>query len=267
MPADRRPASRSRSSASTPTTAPASCAALQWTSPASTPSHRPCPSHGRCVTCTPPAPSSCTSTSRCLSTTRRTRPCASALRSSSSARRAAARPRSCSSGCAVSRAESRWLAETARGLYVAFDGAPADQDQADFLSYQQLLETIEVPTGRPVAFRDFLAFFERHRQNVRFADAHQCFEEIRGVLTAEPEGPLSRELYLALGVRQSMFDEPQRAALYDVFERYRAWLPEAGLYEPNLVAREFLEKVQPVYDFVASDEVQDLTNVQLALVL
>ena len=163
--------------------------------------------------------------------------------------------------------ESRWLAETARGLYVAFDGAPADQDQADFLSYQQLLETIEVPEGRPVAFRDFLTFFERHRQKVRFADAHQCFEELRGVLTAEPEGPLSREQYLALGVRQSMFDEPQRNALYDLLERYRAWLPEVGLYEPNLVAGESLEKVQPVYDFVAIDEVQDLTNVQLALVL
>jgi hypothetical protein len=163
--------------------------------------------------------------------------------------------------------ESRWLAETARSLYVAFDGAPLDQDQADFLSYQQLLETIEVPRGRPVAFRDFLAFFERHRQKVHFADAHQCFEEIRGVLTAEPEGPLARDQYLALGVRQSMFDEPQRAALYDVFERYRAWLPEAGLYEPNLVARECLERVQPAYDFVAIDEVQDLTNVQLALVL
>lgn len=163
--------------------------------------------------------------------------------------------------------ESRWLAETARGLFVAFDGAPADQDQADFLSYQQLLETIEVPRGRPVVFRDFLAFFERHRQKVRFADAHRCFEEIRGVLTAEPEGPLSREQYLALGVRQSMFDEPQRTALYEVFERYCAWLDEAGLYEPNLVAHASLGKVQPVYDFVAIDEVQDLTNVQLALVL
>ena len=163
--------------------------------------------------------------------------------------------------------ESRWLAETARGLYVAFDGAPAEQDQADFLSYQQLLETIEVPKGRPVAFRDFLPFFERHRQKVRFADAHQCFEEIRGVLTAEPEGLLSREQYLALGVRQSMFDEDQHAALYDVFERYCAWLPDAGLYEPNLVARESLERVEPAYDFVAIDEVQDLTNVQLALVL
>lgn len=59
--------------------------------------------------------------------------------------------------------ESRWLAETARGLYVAFDGAPAHQDQADFLSYQQLLETIEVPEGRPVAFRDFLAFRTANR--------------------------------------------------------------------------------------------------------
>jgi len=163
--------------------------------------------------------------------------------------------------------ESRWLAEMARGLYVAFDGAPADQEQADFLSYQQLLETVEMPRGRPVAFRDFLAFFERHRQKVRFADAHQCFEELRGVLTAEPEGPLSREQYLALGVRQSMFDEGQRAILHDLFERYRAWLPEAGLYEPNLVARDCLEKVQAAYDFVAIDEVQDLTNVQLALVL
>lgn len=163
--------------------------------------------------------------------------------------------------------ESRWLAEMARSLYIAFEGAPADQDQADFLSYQQLLETIEVPEGRPVAFRDFLGFFERHRQRVRFADAHQCFEEIRGVLTADPDGPLSRERYLGLGVRQSMFDGPQRAALHDLFERYRAWLPEAGLYEPNLVAHRSLTRVEPLYDFVAIDEVQDLTNVQLALVL
>jgi hypothetical protein len=163
--------------------------------------------------------------------------------------------------------ESRWLAELARSLYVAFEGAPADQDQADFLSYQQLLETIEVPAGRPVAFRDFLGFFERHRQKVRFADAHQCFEEIRGVLTADSDGALSREQYLALGIRQSMFDGPQRTVLYELFERYRAWLPDAGLYEPNLVARQSLAKAQPTYDFVTIDEVQDLTNVQLALVL
>lgn len=162
--------------------------------------------------------------------------------------------------------ESRWLAETSRSLYVAFDGAPAEQE-ADFLSYQQLLETVEVPPGRPVTYRDFAGFFERHRQKVKFADAHQLFEELRGVLTAEPEGPLSREAYLALGVRQSIFGGEERQALYDLFERYRPWLSEAGLWEPNLVAHASLGKVLPTYDFVAVDEVQDLTNVQLALVL
>jgi len=67
--------------------------------------------------------------------------------------------------------ESKWLAETSRALYVAFDGAPEDQE-ADFLNYRQLLETVGVPEGRPVTFRDFVAFFERHRQKIRFADAH-----------------------------------------------------------------------------------------------
>jgi hypothetical protein len=162
--------------------------------------------------------------------------------------------------------ESKWLAETSRALYVAFDGAPEDQE-ADFLSYRQLIETVGVPEGRPVTFRDFAGFFERHRQKIRFADAHQAFEELRGVLTAEPEGPLSREAYLGLGVRQSMFDGEQRAALFDLFERYRAWLAAERFYEPNLVAHAWLARMEPVYDFVAVDEVQDLTNVQLSLVL
>ena len=162
--------------------------------------------------------------------------------------------------------ESKWLAETSRALYVAFDGAPEEQE-ADFLSYRQLLEAVSVPAGRPVSFRDFARFFERHRQKIRFADSHQIFEELRGVLTAEPEGPLTRAAYLGLGVRQSMFDAEQRSLLFDLFERYRAWLSEANLYEPNLVAHAFLPQIAPTYDFVVVDEVQDLTNVQLSLVL
>ena len=162
--------------------------------------------------------------------------------------------------------ESKWLAETSRSLYVAYGGAPQEQE-ADFLSYRQLLETVGVPEGRPVTFRDFAGFFERHRQKIRFADAHQAFEELRGVITAEPEGPLPRDQYLSLGVRQSMFDAGQRAELFGLWERYRAWLAEAKLYEPNLVAHAWLTKMEPTYDFVAVDEVQDLTNVQLSLVL
>lgn len=162
--------------------------------------------------------------------------------------------------------ESRWLAETSRSLYVAFDGAPDEQD-ASFLSYQQLLETVHVPPGRPVVFRDFKTFFARHQQKLRFTSAHALFEELRGVLTAEPEGALDRDAYLALGVRQSLFDAQQRAVIYDVFERYGPWLAQNELYEPNLLAHTLLADVQPMYDFIAVDEVQDLTNAQLALVL
>src|SRR5207244_905433 len=70
-----------------------------------------------------------------------------------------------------------------------------------------------------------------------------------------------------LGIKQSLFDSEQRAALYDVFERYRPWLQSQNLYEPNLVAHALLPQVTGSYDFIAVDEVQDLTNVQLALVL
>ncbi len=162
--------------------------------------------------------------------------------------------------------ESSWLARLARELYVACGFDPGEQE-ADFLSYQQLLETVEVPKGRPVLFRDFAAFFQRHRQKIRFADAHQCFEELRGVITAEAEGPLSTQAYLQLGVRQSIFAPEQRQLLYPLFEAWRAWLLANELYEPNLVAHACLERMTASYDFVAIDEVQDLTNIQLTLVL
>ncbi|MER2563705.1 MAG: UvrD-helicase domain-containing protein [Myxococcaceae bacterium] len=162
--------------------------------------------------------------------------------------------------------ESSWLAQTARGLYVALDYDPGEQE-ADFLSYRQFLDSLEVPTGQAVGFRDFTAFFERHRQKVPFTDAHRCFEEFRGVLTADADGALGLDAYLALGVRQSLFDEAQRRALFEIFLRYQAWLKEQGRFEPNVIAHQWLAKATPRYDFIAIDEVQDLTPVQLQLVL
>src|SRR5213075_1915996 len=101
--------------------------------------------------------------------------------------------------------ESSWLAQTARGLYVAHDYDPGEQE-ADFLSLRQFIDSVEVPQGRAVTFTEFSRFFERHRQKLRFTDAHRCFEELRGVITADASGPLTLEAYLALGVRQSLFD-------------------------------------------------------------
>jgi hypothetical protein len=96
---------------------------------------------------------------------------------------------------------------------------------------------------------------------------HQVFEEIRGVLAASAGGVLSRDDYLALGVRQSIFPVELRDRLYDLFEKYRGWLAEAKLYDLNLVAQDWQALAAPRYDFVVIDEVQDITTVQLALVL
>ena len=161
---------------------------------------------------------------------------------------------------------SAFLAQSARDLYYA-NGFEQPGQEAIFLSYREFIESIEVPAGREALWRDFAAWFTRMRQAFRDIEAHQAFEEIRGVLAASAQGLLSREAYRALGVRQSIFPPERRDALYDLFEKYRAWLGESRLFDLNLVAQDWLARAQPRYDFVVIDEVQDLTPVQLALVL
>jgi len=105
------------------------------------------------------------------------------------------------------------------------------------------------------------------RQGYKDIDGHQAFEEIRGVIAAAVGGVLSRDTYCGLGVRQSIFPVEQRNLLYDLFEKYRAWLMEARFYDLNLIAQDWQSLAAPRYDFVVVDEVQDITTVQLALVL
>lgn len=164
--------------------------------------------------------------------------------------------------------QSAYLARNARDLYYASGFECEDQD-ATFLSYKEFIESIRVPSGREAGWREFSGWFARMRQGHAFKDfdGHQAFEEIRGVIVARAGGVLSREDYRALGVRQTIFPAEQRDRLYDLFEKYRAWLAEAKLYDLNLVAHEWLAVAAPRYDFVMVDEVQDLTTVQLALVL
>ena len=165
---------------------------------------------------------------------------------------------------------SAYLAQSARSLYDAHGYENAAQE-AEFLSYRELVETLRVPAGREVTFTAFRGWFDRHRQTLRGTlgdlDAHALFEEFRGVLGAGAEGPLDLPSYLALGPRQSLLGGMAREAAHALFQRYRHWLVEAGLFDLNLVAHEWRPLAQPVYDFVVIDEVQDLTNVQLALVL
>lgn len=162
--------------------------------------------------------------------------------------------------------QSAWLARSARDLYYA-NGFEHPGQEATFLSYREFVESIRVPAGREATWRDFSAWFARMRQAFRDIDSHQAFEEIRGVIAAAAEGVLSRNDYRQLGVRQSIFPQERRDALYDLFEKYRAWLVDAGLFDLNLVAQQWRGLATTRYDFLVIDEVQDITNVQLALVL
>ena len=165
---------------------------------------------------------------------------------------------------------SAYLAQSARSLYAAH-GFENPAQEVDFLSYREFMETLRVPPGRELGFSAFASWYERHRQAARASlgelDAHALFEEFRGVIGANPQGPLSLDAYLALGPRQSLLDPTARQAAHALFQRYQQWLQEARLFDLNLVAWQWQKLAQPLYDFVVIDEVQDLTNVQLALVL
>jgi hypothetical protein len=163
---------------------------------------------------------------------------------------------------------SPFLVENARNLYYAFH-YENDNQSLDFLSFQEYLESIRVPAGRPVTFPEFERWFARYSFGARLKDAHRLFEEFCGVLTgATIETPyLSREEYLRLGIRRSIFTDEERPRVYDIFLKYLEFLDSNGLYDPNLAAHATLRLCRPRYDFVVVDEVQDLTNVEVCLIL
>ncbi|MEA3410728.1 MAG: AAA family ATPase [Pseudomonadota bacterium] len=163
---------------------------------------------------------------------------------------------------------SAYLVHNSRDLYYALGYENEDQT-IDFLSFQEYLESIHVPPGRELTFREFGQWHGRQRVARELRDAHQLFEEFKGVLTGPAtDAPyLSREEYLGLGIKQSIFSTGEREKVYDLFGRYRAHMVEQGCYDANILSYEYMERVVPGYDFVVVDEVQDLTNIQLQLVL
>ena len=162
---------------------------------------------------------------------------------------------------------SPYLVKNSRDLYYAH-GYENEQQHVDFLSFQEFLESIQVPVGKPVNFRDFAHWFSRLPRTA-IKDAHKLFEEFKGVITGPSVDTayLSRDEYLNLGVKQSIFLEDERAAVYDIFTRYLTFLQENNLYDSNILSHHYLNRVEPRYDFVVVDEVQDLTNIQLFLIL
>lgn len=163
---------------------------------------------------------------------------------------------------------SRYLADNSRNIYYSNHYDNNDQELS-FLSFREFLETMRVPEGRELTYSAFAKWLLRIPKQQRVSDAHRLYEEFRGVLTGSvvDKPCLSREEYSNLGVRQSIFLSDERELVYTLFEKYLAFLKENGLFDPNMLAHGYLSHARQAYDFIVVDEVQDITNIQLQLIL
>jgi hypothetical protein len=163
---------------------------------------------------------------------------------------------------------SKYLVDNASSIYYS-SGYDNEHQETDFLSLRDYLSLWEIPEGREVEFKDFARWFNRHAQSVKINEPYRVFEEFKGVITGSPihTAWLSQEEYMHLGVKQSIFSLQERERLYPLFLKYVEWLKEEKLYDSNILCHKYLHKVQPCYDYVMVDEVQDITNIQLKCIL
>ena len=163
---------------------------------------------------------------------------------------------------------SPFLVRNSRDLYYALQ-YENDEQEVSFLSFAEYLASLRVPAGRELHYRDFARWFAGHRVGSGLNDPHQVFEEFQGVLTgaSTDRAYLALEDYLALGVKQSIFQADERERVYALFRKYLAFLREHQLFDPNMLSFAYLPLVEPRYDFVVVDEVQDVTTVQLDVIL
>ncbi|AHE72586.1 hypothetical protein M942_04700 [Enterobacter ludwigii] len=163
---------------------------------------------------------------------------------------------------------SSFLVEKARTLYTASLEEITVQS-IDFLSLSEFLETLRIPEGKEVTFAAFCDWLPRNKTTSALGSAHTLYEEFRGVIGAavSDTGPMSREDYLALGIRQSLYPADDRKTVYSLFERYVAWLKQSRHFDTNLLSHQYLPLATPRYDVIFIDEIQDMTPVQLLLVL
>ena len=163
---------------------------------------------------------------------------------------------------------SPFLVENSSNLYYSWY-YENEKQEVDFLSYTDYCSTLRILQGHEMDQRAFEQWMQTRAHVYGIKDVHKLFEEFRGVLTGmEVDRPyLSRDEYIKLGVRRSIFLGTERNRVYDAFEKYLEFLQENGFYDQNIISYEYLKYCKPVYDFVVIDEAQDFTNIQLFLIL
>jgi hypothetical protein len=163
---------------------------------------------------------------------------------------------------------SPYLVENASNLYSAYNYENTEQE-VEFLSFFEYLSTIEIPKGKEVDFKSFENWIFRYRKDYKIKDAYKVFEEFKGVITGSivDKAYLSKKEYLNLGIKQSIFPADEREGIYDLFTKYLNWINENNFYDSNILSFSLLSKINSEFDYVVVDEVQDITNIQLMLIL
>ena len=173
---------------------------------------------------------------------------------------------------------SRALVEHARGLYqdlVAAKGGEPGR-APDFFTFGDLYRSLV-----PRDFREHQArpmnetlFQEWFRKAGRSLDPALVWEELRSILKGSCLSPgqpmLDEATYFELGRKRAPLFVDERPEIWRIAQRYQEWLAEEGRSDRiDLCRRAFAElrHRKPKYDVVICDEVQDLTELEVAFVL
>ncbi|MBP2625927.1 MAG: hypothetical protein H6Q68_638 [Firmicutes bacterium] len=81
-----------------------------------------------------------------------------------------------------------------------------------------------------------------------------------------------QEIYMSLADEDCIFNKEERKKIYSIAESYQSWLEKENKLDENDLARNMLimlekGKLKPVYDYIMVDEVQDLSELQIYLLL
>ena len=171
---------------------------------------------------------------------------------------------------------SRWLLDHAQRLFgdLAACRGVTPERPPDFLTVEDLYRRL-VGEGEklPDELPGFPSFASWYRAVFRRADAALAWEEIRSIVKGAclaPERPmLSQEAYESLGRKRAPLYTGERPRIYEVARRWQEHLTARRLLDEIDLCRLALSRLpkEGVYDVVVCDEAQDLSEVQVELLL
>lgn len=172
------------------------------------------------------------------------------------------------------------LLKYTKGLYETYSGYQLKQinfkDVNEFFKEELSILDIEDNYFSYEKFEEWFTQKSKYNLKLKKLSVLEVFSEIKGIIKGfvgfygkrniEKENIISREYYTELKNKYSLLkNDETREIVYFLAIDYEKYLKNKGYYDENDLAIKYLrEKSQiPKYDFLACDEVQDLTELQI----